>query len=66
MVIQMREIGRLALRHEGNFWNAYYALPGTMEGALFLGSIAMAFVVENTERKELFMAMMRERCVRHH
>ena len=34
---KMAEIGRLAMRHEGNFWNAYFALPDTMEGAIPLG-----------------------------
>ncbi len=28
------KIGRLAMRHEGNFWNAYYAMPDTMDGAI--------------------------------
>lgn len=53
------EIGRLALRHEGATWNAYYAMPGTMDGAIFLGSIAMRFV-EDVKRKNAFMDMMRE------
>jgi hypothetical protein len=36
----MTQIGRLALREEGEWWNAYYyAMPGTMDGALHLGSI---------------------------
>lgn len=53
------KIGRLALRHEGANWNAYYALPGTMDGAIFLGSIAMRFV-QDIGRKNAFMEMMRE------
>lgn len=53
------KVGRLALRHEGTMWNAYYALPGTMDGAIFLGSIAMRFVADPA-RKNAFMAMMRE------
>jgi hypothetical protein len=52
-------MGRLALRTEGNFWVAYYALPDTMEGALFLGSIRLQFV-EDAERKLVFMALMKE------
>jgi hypothetical protein len=51
--------GRLAMRHEGDFWNAYYALPNTMDHAIFLGSIAMRFV-ENAERRAVFLALMRE------
>lgn len=53
------KVGRLALRVEGNFWNAYYALPGTMEGAVLLGSIAMQFV-KDPARKQVFMDLMRE------
>lgn len=54
------KIGRLALRHEGPSWNAYYALPGTMDGAVLLGSIAMRFVVGKDDRHRAFMALMQE------
>lgn len=54
----MKNIGRLAMRVEGDHWNAYYALPDSMEGAVWLGSIAMRFVQDQT-RKQLFMALMR-------
>jgi hypothetical protein len=53
------QVGRLALRVEGAAWNAYYAMPDTMEGALWLGSIAMATVADNPERKEAFMDLMK-------
>ncbi|RMA42223.1 hypothetical protein D9R08_12015 [Rhodophyticola porphyridii] len=53
------QVGRLAMRVEGDFWVAYYALPDTMEGALFLGSIRMAFV-QDIAAKETFMALMRD------
>ena len=52
-------MGRLALREEGVMWNAYYALPDTMEGAIWLGSIAMRFV-DTRPRKDQFINMMRE------
>ncbi len=52
------KVGRLAMRHEGSMWNAYYALTDTMDGAIFLGSIAMRFVVDES-RKQLFLALMR-------
>jgi hypothetical protein len=55
----MKEIGRLALREEGNRWVAYYALAGTMEGAITLASIAIADV-ERPERKQAFMDLMRD------
>lgn len=52
-------VGRLAMRHEGAMWNAYYAMPGTMDGAILLGSIAMRFV-QDEARKNAFMDMMRD------
>lgn len=55
-----QQIGRLALREEGDEWKAYYAMPDTMKGALFLGSIKMRFVVGNEQRKNIFMGLMRE------
>jgi hypothetical protein len=51
--------GRLAMRHEGEWWSAYYADHGTMEGAILLGSILMKFA-ENPERKRAFMDLMRD------
>lgn len=59
---EVSKVGRLALRPEGENWNAYYAMPDTMADAIFLGSIKMAFVGGNEERKLAFMALMRE-CV---
>ena len=50
--------GRLAFRVEGSMWNCYYALPDTMEGAIYLGSIHMA-IAQIPENKEAFMAIMR-------
>lgn len=61
----LKKIGRLALRHEGKWWNAYYALPDTMKGAIPLGSIAMAFVEgseRQEQRKDQFIEFMRQ-CV---
>lgn len=53
-----QKVGRLALRVEGEFWKAYYALPDTMAGAVLLGSIHMRFVA-NEPRKQAFMDLMR-------
>ena len=39
MAQQSKDIGRLAFRTEGEFVNAYYALRGSMEGALLLFSV---------------------------
>jgi len=54
-----QQVGRLAMRVEGDNWNAYYAMTNTMEGALFLGSIRMAFV-QDASRKAVFMGLMRD------
>lgn len=54
----MNKLGRLAMRREGTMWNAYYALPDTMEGAALIGSIAITFVASNSERKQAFMDIM--------
>lgn len=49
---------RLALRVEGDWWNAYIAETGTMEGARQVGSILMAAVRDNEDRKKAFMELM--------
>lgn len=56
---RVQQIGRLAMREEGDNWNAYYAMPHTMDGALLLGSIRMAIAIR-PDRKEAFMALMRD------
>lgn len=56
----MQQIGRLAMRHEGENWNAYYALTSSMEDSIFLGSIRMGAITGNPERKQAFMSMMRD------
>ena len=55
-----QKIGRLAMRQEGGNWIAYYALPDSMEEAIFLGSIRMGAITKNRERKDAFMDMMRD------
>lgn len=59
---EMVQVGRLALRAEGSFWNAYYAQVGTMDGALLLGSIKLSAAKSDPSIKEAFMAVMRS-CV---
>mgnify|MGYP001613074924 CR=1 FL=1 len=56
------KVGRLAMRVEGNTWNAYYAKPDSLEDAIFLGSIKMAFIENKRERRDAFVALMKE-CV---
>lgn len=53
-----KQMGRLAMRIEGDDWAAYYALPDTMEGAFRLGSVKMA-IVRDLERRQMFMDLMR-------
>ena len=60
MTEQKKKIGRLAMRREGKFWNAYYAMPDTMDNAILLGSIALRFVMDNQDRKDAFLDFMRE------
>ena len=56
---EKRQVGRLALRVEGHWWVAYYALPNTMEGAFELGRVAMG-LVQDRSRKQAFMDLMRD------
>jgi hypothetical protein len=56
----VQKVGRLAMREEGKLWCAYYAEPGTMKGAIFLGSIRLAFVLRDPQRKSAFMNLMRD------
>ena len=56
--MDVKQAGRLAFRHEGNYWRCYWALPNTMDGAVELGSIAMD-IVKDGERKQRFMDLMR-------
>lgn len=60
----LQKVGRLALRREGKWWAAYYAMPNTMNGALPLGRIRMSMVEGGTtahhRNKDSFMGLMRE------
>jgi hypothetical protein len=50
---------RVAFREEGTFWNAYMALPDTMENARLIGSISMGAVRQSPEIKDAFMDVMK-------
>jgi hypothetical protein len=54
-----QQLGRLALREEGDLWNAYYALPDSMKDAIFLGSIKLRFT-QSAAIRQMFMDVMRE------
>lgn len=49
---------RLALRREGQFWNAYLAHMDTMENAKLIGSILIGVAEQNPEIKAEFKAVM--------
>ena len=49
---------RLSFRVEGDWWNAYVAAPNKMDGARHIGSILMAAVRDNQDRKQAFMDLM--------
>jgi hypothetical protein len=53
----LQQVGRVAFRHEGDYWNCYYALLDTMQGAILLASIHMSAVSgpPNEGRKRAFM-----------
>ena len=59
-VEELRRIGRLAFRHEDKWYNCYYALPNSMEKALFIGCIPFTAVKDNRLLQEQFMALMRD------
>ena len=52
--MSVMQVGRLAMRVEGNWWTAYYALPDTMDKALRLGQVHMS-LVQDEDRKQAFM-----------
>lgn len=54
------QVGRLAMRHEGDWWVAYYAMPNTMDDAIEIGRVRMTAVVPRPERKAQFLDAMRE------
>jgi len=51
---------RLAMRHEGNKWTAYCAKPDTMDGAIWMGAIAMGIVRDNEDRRRAFIELMKD------
>jgi hypothetical protein len=55
------EIGRLALRVEGEFWNAYWApRQDSMADAVLLASIRMLFVEGDSPLKDQFMTLAKD------
>ena len=58
MTADATQIGRLAFRHEGNLWCAYYAMPDTMQDAILLGALHMRWASQPAP-KLAFMHLMR-------
>lgn len=54
----LKEMGRVAFREEGDKWNAYYAMPDTMKGSLYLGALNID-LARNPALKHAFMDLMR-------
>lgn len=53
------EIGRLALRAEGEWWNAYWApRQDTMDDAQLLGSLRLNLATDDFEVKQGFIDLM--------
>jgi hypothetical protein len=53
------QVGRLAFRVEGDWWNAYWApKQNSMEGAVHLGSIRMDLAGASQAVKDSFMETM--------
>jgi hypothetical protein len=53
------EIGRLALRKEGEFWNAYWSSsPHNLDKALLIGCIRLNCMTDKI--RENFMEMMKD------
>jgi hypothetical protein len=51
---------RLAFRREGQWWNCYLANQGTMEDAKLIASVLIHPFENNPERKDRYMALMKE------
>jgi hypothetical protein len=56
---KMVQVGRLAMRVEGEFWNAYLAKTDTMADAVLLGSMRLSVVEASPENRDLFSDLMR-------
>lgn len=53
------QAGRLAMRHEGDYWVAYFTNNDSMDGAIKLGSIHLGLVEEHKSLRECFFELMK-------
>ena len=58
MADKLVEMGRLAFREEGEYWNAYFARQETMDDAILIGSIRMSVALRHRDIKKQFMNLM--------
>ena len=58
--MSLMQIGRIAFRHEGIYWIAYYAPESTMKDALQIGSILFNAIANDSGRREAFISLMRD------
>lgn len=56
---KQQQIARVAIRHEGEFINAYFADPRTMEDSVLVGSIRTSICDTDPAVFELFQELMR-------
>lgn len=52
------QVGKLAMRHEGSWWVAYYVMPG--EPPMELARIDMRLVHESEPRRQQFMKLAKD------
>jgi len=55
---EVKQVGRLAMRVEGQWWVAYFASPDSMKDAIRLGKVRMN-VVQDEGRKQAYMRIFR-------
>lgn len=55
----LEKVGRIAFRHEGDWWVAYHAQVETMQGAVELARVGMGFVMDSV-RKRQFIQFVRD------
>ena len=51
---------RIAFRVEGSWWNAYLAMPDTIEGAILMASMPIRVAKESPEITEAFKELCRQ------
>jgi hypothetical protein len=58
-VASLQQVGRIAMRQQGDWWIAYFAEQGSMQGAVELARVGMGFVQDKT-RRDQFLKFVRD------